>query len=542
MILNTGGGEITQHQPVIYQDIDGQRTAIAGQYVMLANTPPPSSTEDGNSKDSFRVGFQIAAYDTGKPLVIDPVLVYSTYLGGGFGASGAAIAVDDIGNAYITGDTFSSDFPTTPDGFQTVAKGHDAFVTKLGIEGALSLLYSTYLGGSGDERGLDITVDDAGNAYVTGDTTSEDFPLANPYQETFGGLSDAFVIKLNATGTELLYSTYLGGDSLEESNSISLDSVGNAYVTGHTASANFPTANTAQQTFGGAYDVFVSKLNSVGNELIYSTYLGGSDDDRGAGIAVDDGGNAYVAGQTDSADFPVTPEAFQGFFDDLTGNADAFVSKLNPAGDALIYSTYLGGSDYDSASGLAIDDVGNAYVTGKTYSEDFPIANAFKSIKGPSTDAFVSKLDAAGSALMYSTFLGGNALDEGFDIAVDDADAAYVTGVTFSSDITIVNPVPSESIESGDFDQDVGFIQDATSDAFIVKFSAEGTTLAHASHLGGTGTDFGMGIAVDGGGNIYVTGTTRSPDFPTVDPLRGSFSGGEFNDGFVSKIANPTIE
>ena len=339
----------------------------------------------------------MAAYDAGKPLIIDPVLSYSTYLGGSNNDFGNAIAVDGSGNAYVTGLTGSTDFPTASPIQAAHAGGdsNDAFVTKLDPTGS-ALVYSTYLGGSREDRIFDIAVDTADNAYVTGWTKSTDFPTANPFQPTFGGARDAFVTKLDPTGSVLLYSTYLGGSSSEEVSSIAVDALGNAHVAGFTPSTDFPTASPIQpacnESLDPCRDVFVTKLNAAGDALVYSTYLGGSFRDGATDIAVDAASNAYVTGRTRSFDFPTASPIQLSY---AGGIQDAFVTKLNAAGSALIYSTYLGGSSVDRGLGIAVDASGNAYVTGFTDSTDFPTVNPFQATKGsaPSfSDAFIAKI------------------------------------------------------------------------------------------------------------------------------------------------------
>jgi hypothetical protein len=371
LVLTTEGGDVRQHKPVIYQEVAGSREEVAGSYVVKANG---------------EVGFEIGAYDRSQPLVIDPVLSYSTYLGGDSYDLGYGIAVDSAGNAYVTGWTTSSDFPT-PNAFQASYSGtNDVFVTKLTASGGLS--YSTYLLGDGGDYGQGIAVDAAGNAYVTGLTTSSNFPTLNAFQANYGGDQDVFVTKLTASG-ELSYSTYLGGNSPDLGYGIAVDSTGNACVTGQTGSTNFPILNAFQASFGGTQDVFVTKLTASGG-LSYSTYLGGNDLNFGYGIAVDSAGNAYVTGYTYSANFPIL-NAFQASFG---GGIDAFVTKLT-AGGGLSYSTYLGGAGGDFGQGIAVDLTGNVYVTGQTNSTDFPTLNAFQSshaIDDGKVDAFVTKI------------------------------------------------------------------------------------------------------------------------------------------------------
>ena len=338
---------------------------------------------------------------------------------------------------------------------------------------------------------------------------------------------DAFVTKLSAAGSTLVYSTYLGGSNIDQGFGITADGTGNAYVTGRTRSTNFPTANALQPTFGGGafpYDAFVTKLNAAGSTLLYSTYLGGSGDDSGFGIAVDSAGNAYVTGDTSSTNFP-TANALQPT---LGGTADAFVTKLNAAGSTLLYSTYLGGSSGDQGLGIAVDSAGNAYVTGGTNSTNFPTVNALQPTTGDTADAFVTKLNAAGSTLLYSTYLGGSSGDQGYDIAVDSAGNAYVTGFTSSTNFPIANAL-QPTFGGGTIIY--------SSDAFVTKLNAAGSTLLYSTYLGGRGDDWGRGIAADGTGNAYVTGDTYSTDFPTVNALQPAFGGGfTLNDAFVAKI------
>ena len=382
LVLHTAAGAIRQRKPVIYQEVAGLRRDIAGGYLL---------------REKRTVGFKVDKYDPSRPLIIDPVLIYSTYLGGSSSDVAGGIAVDAAGNAYVTGGILSTDFPTTAGAFQTTLGGDlDAFVTKLNPTGS-ALVYSTFLGGSAFDEGLGIAVGAAGNAYVTGDTRSTNFPItAGAFQTTLGGSAGAFVTKLNPAGSALVYSTYLGGSNNDDGKGIAVDLTGNAYVTGDTDSSNFPTtAGAFQTTLGGdGGDAFVTKLNPAGSALIYSTYLGGSGLDRGLGVAVDASGNAYVTGDTRSTNFPTTAGAFQTTLD---GFADAFVTKLNPTGSALIYSTYLGGISFDEGLGIAVDSSGNAYVTGDTTSADFPTTTgAFQASAGGALDVFVAKFAEIG--------------------------------------------------------------------------------------------------------------------------------------------------
>ena len=383
--------------------------------------------------------------------------------------------------------------------------------------------YSTYLGGSGDDFGHDIAVDSSGNAYVTGQASSSDFPTENPFQGS-GGF-DAFVTKLSSSGSTLIYSTYLGGSDTDEGRGIAVDSSGNAYVTGYTRSSDFPTQNPYDSGLSGSDDVFVTKLSSSGDTLIYSTYLGGSDyqigtsKDFSGGIAVDSSGNAYVTGWTKSFTFP-TENPFQDSYGG--GECDAFVTKFSNSGNTLIYSTYLGGSGDDFGHDIAVDNSGNAYVTGQTSSSDFPTENPFQGSGNGRYDVFVTKLSNSGNMLIYSTYLGGGGDDYGNGIDVDSSGNAYITGQTTSSTFPTQNPYQGSN--AGSFD------------AFVTKLSSDGNTLIYSTYLGGSKNDSGYDIAVDSWGSAYVTGGTTSSTFPIENPFQGSHGGGDW-DAFVTKLS-----
>jgi hypothetical protein len=531
LVVGTDGGELIFHKPVVYQPQESRQWSVVSRQ-LHSTTDKGQRTKDGGKdyvdgryvvRNDQSVAFQVVSYDPAKPLVIDPVLAYSTYLGGNGSDVGLSITVDASGNAYVLGYTNSSNFPTTPGAFQTTPG--DGFVSKLNAAGS-ALVYSTYLGGSSFgsvASTTGIVLDAAGNAYVIGGAGT-DFPTTpGAFQTTCGGEVDAFVSKLNAAGSALLYSTCLGGSGDDFASGVAIDSSGNAYVTGYTYSSDFPTTPGAFQiTFGGGLaDAFVSKLNAAGSALAYSTYLGGIDFDQGVGVAVDASGNAYVAGETFSSDFPTTPGAFQKT---APGNGDAFVSKLNAAGSALLSSTYLGGSGIDGGASIAIDSSGNAYVTGWTASSNFPTTSgAFQTIYGGGQDAFVTKLNAGGSALLYSAYLGGSDIDFGSGIAVDTLGNAYVTGHTLSSNFPTT---------AGAFQTTYG----GGEDAFVSKLNAAGSALVYSTYLGGSGGDGGSGIAVDAFGNAYVTGGTASSNFPTTP---GAFQtrGSSFGDAFAAKIS-----
>jgi len=517
------GGEFRFHKPLVYQPVaNGVRLPVDAHY----------------SLEKDEVSFELARYDRNHPLVIDPVLSYSTYLGSSdlLGGSnldtGWGIAVDSAGNAYVTGPTNSADFPTLNPFQATSGSGTDVFITKLNPTGS-ALVYSTYLGGSGNDRGAGIAVDSSGNAYVTGVTGSTNFPTLNPFQATSGGGDDAFVTNLTPTGNAPVYSTYLGGSGNEIAAGIAVDPSGNAYFTGPTDSTNFPTLNPFQATSGGGKDVFVTKLNAAGSGLVYSTYLGGSGDDLGTSVIVDSSGNAYVTGFTGSTNFP-TLNPFQPT---SGGGNDAFVSKLNPTGNALVYSTYLGGSANDGGGGIAVDSSGNAYVTGSTASLDFPTFNALQGSLSGNFDTFVAKLDPAGTALVYSTHFGS--YDIGNAIATDSSGNAYVTGwVQYPGGINA-----SIAVEGCGF----GII--TLFDAFVTELKPDGTGPVFSTCLGGAPNTAGFAIALDSSGSAYVTGCTDSAIFTTTSQAFQRAGGGgdcvvyDAGDAFVSKISpvNATV-
>lgn len=518
-----GGGEIVQARPVAYQDDRaGRRLPVDARYGL----------RDGG------LAFLLGPHDESRDLVIDPTLVYSTYLGGSGYDIGNAVAVDSAGNVYVAGATQSINFPTVSpiqganlggaaDGG---GDGGDVFVSKLSANGA-TLVYSTYLGGTSNEGAFGVAVNASGEAYVAGFTLSSDFPTAGtPLRSTNAGSADAFVARLNAAGTALVYSTYLGGALADEANAIAVDAAGAAYVTGWTTSTNFPTAPALplKSTNAGGVDAFLSKLNAAGSALVYSTYLGGTLDDFGQGVALDGAGNATLTGKTTSTNFPtVSPwQAANGSA--ATNGNDAFVSKLNAAGTALVYSTYLGGSFDDFGLGVAMDAAGNALVTGYTESGDFPITMAalqptFSGGSSVGSDAFLAKLSPTGSTLVFSTYLGGSGDDFGFGVAVDGAGTAHVAGETTSLDFPQVAGLPPTSSA-------------LLPNGFVSRVNAGGSALTFSTYLSGS-LNFAQGVAADAAGASYVTGHTDASDFPTMHPWQPSYAGG--GDAFIAKISSP---
>ncbi len=559
VILHVARGELRLQKPGIYQDVEGVRKEISGRFVLLGHghRAPPSHNQDA-ARHGQKIGFEVAAYDARRPLVIDPVLVYSTFLGGSdvenAYPSGAGIAIDGSGNAYVTGSTRSSDFPTLnpvqPHNNSKPSNPTDVYVTKLNPAGT-ALVYSTYLGGSQDDYGYGIAIDATGSAYVVGETHSPDFPTTpGAFQTTFAGYSSAFVTKLSPDGSQLMYSTYLGGGGQDTGRGVAVDAVGNAYVTGTAGSKDFPTTPGAFQQVcprslyvSWCSDAFVTKLNPAGSALVYSTHLGGSNTTVGEGgnaIAVDAVGNAYVAGVAGSGDFPTTPGAFQPHHPGIVPG-QGFVTKFNATGSALVYSTFLGGTFSTGVSGIAVDTAGNAYVTGATHAGDFPVTpGAFQTTFGGAADgfvthhAFVTKFKVDGSGLVYSTFLGGSGTaDEAFGIAVDAQGNAYVTGRTVSDDFPTAHPIQA----ARNHGVPTFCTLQGCSDAFVTKLNATGTGLVYSTFLGGLSGDEGMGIAADTAGNAYVTGFTPSIDFP-VTPEAFQPTNHGHGDAFIAKIAD----
>jgi hypothetical protein len=505
LVLTTAAGDLRLRRPLIYQDTDGERRRIEGGYVL-----------DGN-----RVRFRVAAWDPSRPLVIDPALGYSTYLGGTSSDEGLGIAVDAAGNAYVTGSTISSSFPVSSPLQPSRAGVTDVFVTKLDPTGT-TLLYSTYLGGSGDDVGTAIAVDDTGSAYVTGTTGSVNFPVLGPFQATRRGGHDAFVSRLAPDGAALVYSTYVGGEAEDFAAGIALDPAGNAYVTGTTASSSFPNnraglCNGLKRT---GNDAFVVKLSASGSALAYCTLLGGGGDDAGNAIAVDGVGRAWVAGTTRSFDLPLVNELQSR----RAGGTDGFVARLDAAGTVVLLS-YLGGSGDDEAQAVALDADGNAYLTGFTSSVDFPTVSPLQPALGGLADAFVTKVNAAGSALVFSTYLGGSGNDAGNGIALDPGGSGvYVIGSTGSDDFPTVRAI--QAARAGALD------------VFVTRLPLSGNALRYSTYLGGTGNDVGQAIAVDADGIAYLTGSTASTTFPTVTPIQGR--GGSL-DAFVTQVADGSV-
>lgn len=544
LVLATAAGTVRQHRPVLYQRFGSQRRRVAGRYVV-----------DGRG----RVGIRVGRYDARRTLVIDPVVQYSTYLGGGFGDDGNAIAVDSSGSAYVAGATSSLDFPIRPGALDPTRGGagsfaDDGFVAKLNPQGS-GLVYSTYLGGGGVDRVHGIALDGAGRAYLAGETSSEDFPKVNALQPTLPDSFSGFFSVLNADGSELDYSTYLGGSAAPDpadplgpttiAADVAVDGDGNAHVAGKTNAADLPVGPTVgpsavlQPAAAGDDDGFAAKIDpgaSGAASRVWATYFGGTALDDATDVAVDAAGNTYLAGASASVDLPLQ-NAQQAV--NNGGGLDGFVAELDPDGAALVYSTFLGGAGNDLLKGIAVDSARRAYVAGNTSSTDFPAtAGAFQPARGgdplnlDTTDAVVIRFEADGS-LGYASYLGGATDDEGNDIAVDGAGAAHVTGSS-NGDARVVSgfaafPLIDPFAPTG-----------PQADAFVTKVTPDGSALSFSSTFGGGGVEAGEAIALDGAGGAHIFGSTVSTDFPTRDPLQASNAGegiSDNRDAFVVKLS-----
>jgi len=453
-----------------------------------------------------------------------PVVRYGTYLGGSFSDMATAVAVDRFGNVYVTGSTMSPNF-ILRHAFQSRCGGcadgaysgsGDAFVAKFSNKGGL--IYSTYLGGRNDDAGTAITVDRSGNAFVVGTTSSPDFPTDHAIQRDNNGGTDAFLTELDPQGG-VVFSTYLGGSDDDEAHAVTTDGHGRIYVAGSTMSTDFPVKGGVQATLKGHTNAWIGEFTRDGAALAYSTYLGGTGDDEANGIAVDRAGNAYVVGSTTSHDFPVVG-AFQST--PHGGGSSAFVAKLNAAGSALTYSTYLGGTGDETGNAIALDRFGDAFVTGSTSSSDFPTAHAAYRRYNSDDDAYVTALSSAGNSLLYSTYLGGNGRDVGLGIAVDASGDAYVAGSTESTTFPTYNAIHAH--------------MRGRSAAFVSEFNPRGTYLRYSTYLGGHNTTQADAIATDGRGNAYVVGDTTSSDFGSMDGTDDSYNGA--TDAYVVRVSD----
>ncbi len=536
LVLTVGDSEVRLRRPRAYQNVNGVRQEVPVGYRVRGG----------------KITFALGKYRRDQRLVIDPVLIYSTYLGGSGGDAAFGVTLNSAnGNVYVTGETASINFPTSPvdqnyvpntgetDILGLIGQGN-VFVTEFNSTGT-GIVFSTYLGGSGLDIPSQIYLASNGNLFIVGSTTSNNYPTTSGvFQPSYAGNQDAFLTEMKPDGSALVYSTYVGGTQIDYGTAVAIDSSGNAYVTGATNSVDFPTLNPIQLSNDGLYDAYVTEISPTG-ALIYSTYLGGSLSDYGTGIAVGSGGSIYVAGYTFSSNFP-TQSAFQST---LSGGSDLFVSKFVPGATSLQFSTYLGGSSIDQANGMTLDASDNVYLTGETQSSNFPVTvNAYQSQLLGTENAFVAELSSDGSTLTYSTYIGGSATDQANAIAVDPAGNMYITGYTQSNNFPQLDSFQTVLGTGGAgtcVSTNLINVPSNTlcSDAFAAKFSSSGTPV-YSSFLGGSGNDTGQAIVVDSLGDAYVAGATYSPNFPTTaGAFQWTYQGSDtFSNAFLTEIGS----
>jgi len=520
LLVKTASGTIREAAPVCYQEINGEKIPVTCSYILASDDT---------------VTFSVGSFDPAYPLVIDPYLDFSTYLGGSLDDRGFAVAVDSLGGTYVTGSTQSINFPYPPwkpQYQEDPGGGLDVFVTKFEPDG-LSMNYSTYLGGYFDDIGHGIAVNESGYAFITGETISPNFPVLKAFQENISytgtccSAADAFITVLTPEGYDLEFSSYLGGNMTDIGQAIALNSSGMPVIAGSTASDNFPTTDGAyDRILNGTWDAFVTGVSYDGSAsgIGFSTYLGGGNIDKAHGIALGANGDIFVTGFTQSYQFPVLNWKQQF----ISGGKDAFVTHLDPVAGTLISSTYLGGSGDDIGNAIAVDSSGAMYITGLTRSMDYPVwpnvpyGTAFQSRLGGLQDAFLTKLNPNGRTVNFSTYLGGQVVEEGTGVAVDSMGSIFVTGYTDSLNFPLRNAIQT-SLNSN------------TYDAFVSRFYPNGTALMYSTYLGGRLDDRAMGIALQGS-NATIVGWTESANFPVKNAVQSTFGG--VSDAFVARIVS----
>jgi len=509
LVVKTAWGTVTERAPVVYQEINGERREVHGEYALVSE-----------STFGFKLGKE---YDPAFAAVVDPKLVYSSYFGGSGEDVSCSIQVDDSGYVYLSGTTSSANFPT-PNAFDSTVGGErDLTVSKLSPD-LQNVLYSTYFGGATDEVWGQMAIDSAGNAFISGDTRSSDFPLKNAYDGVFKGAnqSDAFLAKFDRNGG-LLFSTFFGGTGDDQNIRLAVDHLGFPYIGGSTTSRNLPFKNAFDSTLSGYQNMFVAKFSPDGQALTYCSYLGGSYYEELHGIAVDTSRCLYATCHTASANYPWTSGAYDTTYN---GNLDGAVTKVAADGMSLVYSTYFGGNQYDGGHDVFVDRSGHAYVTGGTSSANFPTVNAFDSVfsgtpvAGSWGDGFILKLSQAGDSLEYSTFVGGETNDVLGTVVVDDSGRAIATGQTQAGDYPTRHSF--DSTYNGGWD------------AVLVILSNTGRKMEYGTYLGGSADEGMWAITIDHGGSIYLGGWTASTDFPRVNPMKGSLDGP--SDMFIMKL------
>ncbi len=514
LAVQTALGTVIEGRPVVFQtNKKGKRTDIRSEYVLKsANTI------------SFKIGH---GYDPKLPLTIDPVIRFSTFLGGTANDFGRNVAVNTTRNAFVVGYTAASNFPVQAAWDGTFAGGgsgsYDAFLSKFSNDGD-SLIFSTFFGGAtGEDKAFSVDIATNGRATVTGSTGSTDFPTANPFQGSNGGGIDAFVVQFSVNGDTLRLGTYLGGTGTDEGIDIALNSSNLIHVAGYTLSSNFPLMVAYDNSLGGTRDGFVTKFSAPGATLAFSTFLGGSLTDDLYGIAIDKTNNIYVAGSSTSNDFPKI-NAYDSSFNGGTGSGDIVVAKFASAGGTPTYSTYIGTSGDEAALDIAVDTLNRPYICGYTSSASYPLTNAADTTFQGSFEGIVTRLSSSGTSLSYSTFLGGSANDFVNSIAVDNFGQTYVTGNTTSaSGFPLADAFQSTLLGTGD--------------AFITCLNLAGNGYVYSTLLGGQFQDFGYGIAIDVSTDsmAYVTGYTGSGNFPLLNPFQNILGGS--SDAFLTAIS-----
>ena len=510
LIVETIWGRIIEEHPYVYQIIDGVRVELEGWFVLL-------------SESSF--GFLLGNnYDPSQLAVIDPVLTYSSYLGGSFPDDGYGVAVDSFGCAYYVGRTMSSDFPTLGalDSVNNIGNW-EAFVTKMSSDG-LSIEYSTYLGGSGTDLGYGVALDQSYNLIVSGITGSSDFPIRNAYQGDIAGSYDAFVTKLNPTGDTILLSTYLGGTGQEADAWVAVTSSGRIAIAGNTLSIDYPVKNAFQQEMAGTSDGFVTVLEAAGNGLVFSSYYGGTAEETLTGIATDVMENVFIIGTTESYDLPVVNEIQS----ELLGETDCFVAKFGANDGGLRYGTYLGGSENDYGKGIAVDEEGAAYLSGETCSNDFPLVAGLGATYYDGCDVFVTKLHPDGESIVFSSLITGRLRDLACGIGLSSDGSIFVAGTTESADFPLVDAFQwryTGGSGMGDF-----------SEAYVAKLNGTGSEILYSSLHGGWGTEIVRGMGVNPSGEVCITGIKYNEHYPLLNAFQAGYNGAQ--DAFVAKILN----
>jgi len=512
VIQTKNGGKLIEAKPEAYQVIGGSKNVIPVSFHL---------------SDDYHVGFTLGYYNTHYPVIIDPKIITSGYLGGNVEDAGTGITVDKKGNIYVVGYTHSTDFPVTGNTFHGTAGGyHDIFVTAYSKDGR-DVLFSTFIGGTTNDYARAVVVDDNGTVFIAGSTECPDFPVKSAFQSKLGGKYDAFVTALQPGGADLLFSSYLGGNDIDDAFGIALAGDDTrVYLTGTTQSLDFPVMNAYQTKKAGQYDMFLTVIDSSGKNLTTSTFLGGRQDDYGRAIALDYAGDVYIGGYTyssKSSDFPIK----KAIFGPHTMTYDAFVSKFSPDAGDLIYSTYIGGSMGDRISAIAVNQENQLFATGYTFADDFPVtADAFqREYRGNLlADAFVIGLAPDGQSLVASTYLGGDKDDMGYGITTGDDGTIFVTGGTMSQNFPV----------ACSWQQNLK----GSMNAFVTGLDPSGTRLAFSSYLGGEGSDRGAAIAHDAKNLLYITGTTGSDQFPVLHPLQETYGGDD--DAFLT-IVSPYI-